>query len=118
MQGKILLLIDDNHLWILSHELFDYFCHFFIQSSSEHQHLFFVIGLKEDFLHCLSHVVFFKNLVTFINNKEFELVSLNVLLLYKSQHSSRGSDHDLRRSVLELQYLSFFIYTSVDLSHL
>lgn len=40
-----------------------------------------MVGLGEDLLNGLSHVVFFEYFVTLVYDEEFELVDLDVLLL-------------------------------------
>jgi hypothetical protein len=59
-----------------------------------------------------------QNLVTFINNKELKLIDLDMLLLNKSKGSSWSTHYNLWRSVLELQNLSLFIDTAINLGYL
>lgn len=61
--------------------------------------------------------MFLKDLVTLVDDEEFELVDLDVLLLHQSQESSWRGNHDLWRVVFKSQNLSLLVDSSVDLSN-
>ena len=76
-----------------------------------------MVGLKEDFLDCLSHIVLFQNFITFINDEEFKFVNFEMFRLNQRESSSWSSDDNLRRIILQSKNLGILIDSSINLSN-
>mmetsp|Transcript_16077 Transcript_16077/g.38595 ORF Transcript_16077/g.38595 Transcript_16077/m.38595 type:complete len:268 (+) Transcript_16077:601-1404(+) len=113
MQSQLGIIIHVNFHRVLA-ELFAHRTNFLAQGGTEHHHLLLVRSHTENFLDITAHVQRLQDAITLIQHEVFDIIQLESFLPCQSQHTTRGSNHNVRTIILEHVPVCLDSYASIE----